>query len=551
MTRLYLRIFSSIIVLTIILLWMVLPALAQTHYAEMILTETAGTTYTMLPVRTPMPTTYLAGQNFMTATGLDTRVTDGTAYPHMLADDKLLFAFALPANTSNPIRFTTGNAALGAFDIIVGQGGSIAVVDAAALEPGAIFDIQTSGFVDTSYLANKNIVLKPGGLRVYVSAATTISAHIVGWTTPTGDNDPGGVWAADGNAWDDNTATFASCPVPGTAWSGWLELTHAAMNCDGLRYWVSVGHVDVNQIEIEMFYGGVWNPVYVGAFTSGAWQYLAHLADAVSNIHIRFYNANALAQNAFIHEVDYGNRTLTVSAGGVASNPHIVRVTADGAELKLFIDAVERASIAMVGGAVTDTPNNWTIDQANVMPYMDYYRQSVGGVPIVRYEPVTYILTTVLPDREGVAQNGTITWGTNPTGVGLLMEHLVPYTGYEAEAGFVETPDVLGDVLMPEGMFRPEAEMEGAWPIFGGFMENIADMTETPLSMFWWYLNGLLMLIVMAMVHRNLQNLWITGLAACVMVGLGIAMASFPEWFLVIAVLAAVGLATMERSPSL
>lgn len=544
----------------VVALWVCVPVLAQTHYADVLVIENTGTSYTMFPARTPLNVDYMAAQTFMSATGLDTSVVDSsTTYAHMLTEDKLMIAYPLSGYSSNPLLFTTGNAALSAFDIIVGRGGSITVADAAALEPGNNFSFVLDGYTVLEAATNEfggTIFLKPGGIRCVIWDAfgsLGLLGYMVDWTSPTGFNDPGGVWANEANAYDENTASFASCNVPATSWSGYLELTHAGLQPDGLRYWVTTGHADVNQIDIDMYYKAAWNDVYQGAFTTGAWQYLAYLPIEVisvaTNIRVRFYNANAGIQAAQVNEVDYGRRNPVAGVTGLSTGEHVITVSADGVNLTLDVDGTSQ-SAALAGVTVTDTPNDWTI-MSNDTPYLNSYRETVTGTLIVHYEPNTYILGAVLPDREAPAQNGTITWGVNPTGVSVRVDSLVSYSTYEAAPDDVDAADFVGELVMPADMYRPEADQEGAWPMFEPFMNPIAVMTDTPLSMFWWYLNGLIVLMVIAMVHRNIQNLWITGLAAVMFLGVGIAMASFPEWFLIVGVLALVGLAAMERSPSL
>ena len=85
-----------IIAVLFIIPLLALPVLAQTYYADILFSETAGNTYTMYPALTPLNVTNLISQNYISASGLDTRVTSGgTEIPHLLGDDKLLFARSL------------------------------------------------------------------------------------------------------------------------------------------------------------------------------------------------------------------------------------------------------------------------------------------------------------------------------------------------------------------------------------------------------------------------------------------------------------------------
>ena len=228
----------------------------------------------------------------------------------------------------------------------------------------------------------------------------------------------------------------------------------------------------------------------------------------------------------------------------------IVTASADAVNLTLDVDGTS-TSIALAGATVTDTDNDWILDQGNVMPYMDDYSHTVGGVLIVHYEePTSYIVGTTLPDTEGAAQNGTFVWGANPTGVAVLLSSLLPVAAYEASP-ILDASEAMGETIMPPDMFRPEAEMTLAWPWLQGLIQPVAALTDTPVTMFIWYLNGMIVIITIAWVYKNLQNLWMTGLAAVVAIGAGIGMGAWPEWFLLLAVLMIIGAAVMERRPTL
>lgn len=88
-------------------------------------------------------TTNLITGGYISSTGLDTRVKDGsTELKHMLTNDKILFVVpSLAANTTKNLTFSSGNTPLTSFPIIVGEGGYITTTDNAALEPGDRFKL--------------------------------------------------------------------------------------------------------------------------------------------------------------------------------------------------------------------------------------------------------------------------------------------------------------------------------------------------------------------------------------------------------------------------
>jgi len=232
----------------VISLLIAIPVLAATYYANISVTETEGNSYGMYPFGTLLGVSNLVSGNYITATGLDTRVLEGAAeLPHMLVDDRLLFADDLPASSSNTYQLTMGNSALSSFDIVTGRGGYITVLDHASLELGDSFEIEIKGWVDTASGSDKNLIFKDAAFKIYISGAGAITADI---------------------------------------------------------------------------------------------------------------NAG----------------TKTVTATGVASGLHTIEVIADGIDMKIYVDTVEKDSVSLDVVSVTDNTNNWVIGQNNVMPYMEYVK---------------------------------------------------------------------------------------------------------------------------------------------------------------------------------
>lgn len=157
-----------------------MPVLAA-YYADIAIVESASNLYEMFPAQVPLNVTLLVANGYITATGFDTLVHAGI-HPHMLADDRLLFALEVLADSSNIVEFTTGNAPpLTEYYLIIGYGGSISVGDHAELELDDGFDIAIRGWVDTSVSgATYRLMYKQDAFRIYVVAADTIRVSILG-----------------------------------------------------------------------------------------------------------------------------------------------------------------------------------------------------------------------------------------------------------------------------------------------------------------------------------------------------------------------------------
>ena len=93
------------------------------------------------------------------------------------------------------------------------------------------------------------------------------------WISPTGFNDPGTQWSTETYAYDNNLDESAACNVTQLKdWSNFLELTHAALDCSKVRYYIHADtEADITQVDVDVYYGDDWHHVYEGAFTEGEW----------------------------------------------------------------------------------------------------------------------------------------------------------------------------------------------------------------------------------------------------------------------------------------
>jgi len=88
-----------------------------------------------------------------------------------------------------------------------------------------------------------------------------------------------------------------------------------------------------------------------------------------------YVNASYSVRAAILGTGD--SESLAVTATPVSSGVHIVKVTADATNFKIFIDGNEKGTIALGANSVPDNGNPWKIMQNNVMPYMEYLKIEV------------------------------------------------------------------------------------------------------------------------------------------------------------------------------
>lgn len=132
------------------------------------------------------------------------------------------------------------------------------------------------------------------------------------WVSPTGHNDPQGEWISSRypaqNAYDGDDKTFAMSKVLyGIGWSGWLELTHAPLYCNKVKYLLLLStYGDIIDLEVE--YNGAWHSVFHGDAKDYIWEeFSLGGVYLLTGIRIRFYRSRTDKMIACdIYEVYFG-----------------------------------------------------------------------------------------------------------------------------------------------------------------------------------------------------------------------------------------------------
>jgi hypothetical protein len=164
-----------------------IPTIVMAAYTASIYVM-SDTTYTMTGIIQPANITYAAAHNYIEPDGLDTRVKEsGVEIPHLLADDKILFATSLTASSMKTLEFSSGNSDLVTMPMVFGPGGYFTVADSPNLEMDDKFTLSQTLYVDTSASAvGTNITYKKDAFRLYVDAVGSVNATILeGYLEPT------------------------------------------------------------------------------------------------------------------------------------------------------------------------------------------------------------------------------------------------------------------------------------------------------------------------------------------------------------------------------
>ncbi|MBA7670991.1 hypothetical protein ES703_79140 [subsurface metagenome] len=91
------------------------------------------------------------------------------------------------------------------------------------------------------------------------------------WVSPTGFVDLDSEWANEPHIYDNDFDTQGTNTIGGNSWGSFVELTISPISCDKLRFycdWVSIG---INEIDLDVYYGGGWHDVYQGSYADDEW----------------------------------------------------------------------------------------------------------------------------------------------------------------------------------------------------------------------------------------------------------------------------------------
>lgn len=255
--------------------------------------------------------------------------------------------------------------------------------------------------------------------------------------------------------------------------------------------------------------------------------------------------------------------SLAVTATGVPSGICKVVTTATGGAGSLTISVydednvlIDDDTIAMGGGSCPDNNSGWMFVRNNVMPYMEYYKHTVGATLIAWYQPISMIIGTNLDDREGTdlgetgtgEEDGVIVWGTNPAldiTVGSLVSSGQPTP---APASEEETPDIVPPDRAPSGGTVNTVKLESSplYPIVKLTSENTG-FTEEQI---WFSLATFAIVIGMGISAVRVPNhMLLAGTVGIVLAGFFTSMRIYQPWMMLIFGFMFIVSILMERKP--
>jgi len=112
------------------------------------------------------------------------------------------------------------------------------------------------------------------------------------WITPTGHEDPSGVWTDAPDAYDGivSGSSIAITSVGALSWSGYLVLTLEPITCNQVRVCPYRPYPYVDVIRVEVFDGTDWTLVYQGSFSHETWAYYSFTEQQVEKMRVSYYS---------------------------------------------------------------------------------------------------------------------------------------------------------------------------------------------------------------------------------------------------------------------
>lgn len=200
--------------------------------------------------------------------------------------------------------------------------------------------------------------------------------------------------------------------------------------------------------------------------------------------------------------------------------------------LTIKIDDVLKDSTSWINESVPDNSNDWILLEGNSMPYAEYYKHTVSGTLVAWYQPITMISGTTLPDREGTAQDATITWGSLPTGITASTGELVILNlqkmDPETEEAYLE---IFGEPPPePEGLY--DADDYDALPTSEAVNELLA-AGQIPLKLFWIPVILGIAIFAGLFIYGKTRSILAVAIAGGVVIGFFYIVGMLPWWIFV------------------
>lgn len=209
------------------------------------------------------------------------------------------------------------------------------------------------------FLPAREVSIEPYGVlslesKITISIGYEVAYASPSWVSPTGFVD--GVWTDEPLAYDENTETYAYGAVPKGDWSGYIEFSIDAINCNKVRAWVNEGIINVSNWEVDVYYSGAWNNIFTGSepLYEQYVEFPIGSTESVTGMRLRTYSTKADSAGALVYEVDFDE---------VAAVPDIsnLPISKDFGTVMISTDYWSNGSAPNWGDGLDDTECYFTV----------------------------------------------------------------------------------------------------------------------------------------------------------------------------------------------
>lgn len=246
-------------------------------------------------------------------------------------------------------------------------------------------------------------------------------------------------------------------------------------------------------------------------------------------------------------KLDEKSGATATDSSGEGNDGTITGATWDGDNFTITVGAIEGSTF--FNGSVPNNSENWTLMNYNSMAYADNITIEIGGLQQLYFAPVTIIESSTLLDRgsDGAANNGTIVWGENPSGIGLNLGSFVSDYSVEAVTTTAQqdiAPDTTTNVMTVSEATKLAA-MQAKDPVLYLLFDPINDLTGIPIMMMYEMFFFVITMIVM-MLFGRFGHMTIMVIAGLSIMGFATAWGVYDAWLIVLLVLAGGGFIWMQ-----
>lgn len=480
--------------------------------------------------------------------------------------------------------------------------GGMTTADNATLELSDNFTIEQKGWVDTDAGADKNLVYKGSAFRTFVSP--TVSENITAEITyvvatfdetlrpnaagaecsienQVGDACPNHYLNVKETPADDDTTYVYNegntyqrdlYDLPASSGSGWINFIKIHFRCKAVATAIqtyakpslkSNGTV-TDGTEVGPLENGVWNPYSEQWNNNPAdgepweWADIDALQIGVSLKSRAGGGTLACCTQVYV-EVNYSPlATLAVTATGVESGNHTVKVWANTANLTISIDEAISGNLfdtTALTGDVFDNDNDWTFIENYSMPYMEYHKIWIDAVlqQHIEYE----YDDTVFSDLSGQSHPAYPTFRTasSDADVSAVLSSWEPIEEAQAPAWVLEVERDFWDTenITAAGTFLTTPTPTAAPGV--DIIEAISAASGTPSQLPFNVIAGFVILAVSLvsswfLAKHGSRNLWLKIILITILMAMCVAVKVFDFWMVVFFLIMAIAVALFSRQRS-